>query len=176
VILKRKSGHLFNRKGGRFPCWIFQPFLLPQKQDDLCSPSLSYLLSLLLFCTSSLSFSPSGCWKRIPDSMLTTASRWHTSDMQQDAVQRGLPALNEEAAREQCLRLGVEDPSLATVKDFLRFYIATSQPRLTEKPTVESINTIAEWFFAGLTRVTGTETDAEQRSEVHNVSPCLCPA
>jgi hypothetical protein len=46
--------------------------------------------------------------------------------MQQDAVQRGLPAPSEEAAREQCLRPGVEPPDLATVKDFIRFYDSTS--------------------------------------------------
>jgi hypothetical protein len=108
--------------------------------------------------------------------LTTTIFRWHLSDMQRDAVQRGLPAPNEEAAREQCLRSGVEAPNLATVKDFIRFYIATSRPRLTEQPTVDSINTVAEWFFAGFTRVTGTETDAEERSEVYNVSFCLCPA
>lgn len=55
------------------------------------------------------------------------------------------------------------------MKDFLRSYITTSRPRLAEKPTVDSINIIAEWFFAGFTRVTGTETDAEQRSEVYNL-------
>jgi hypothetical protein len=41
---------------------------------------------------------------------------------------------------------------------------------LTEKPTVDSVNTVAEWFFAGFTRVTGTETDPEERSEVYHVS------
>jgi hypothetical protein len=101
--------------------------------------------------------------------LTTTASRWHLSDMQHE---RGLPAPNEEAAREQCLRSG---PNLATVRDFIRFYIATSRPRLAEQPTVDSINTVAEWFFAGFTRVTGTETDAEERSEVYNVSSCFCP-
>lgn len=106
--------------------------------------------------------------------MLTTASRWCLSDMKQDAVQRGLPAPHEETAREQCMRPGVEAPDLATVKDFMRFYIATSRPRLTEQPSVDSINTVAEWFFAGFTRVTGTETDAEQWSEVYNVSFCSC--
>ena len=95
--------------------------------------------------------------------------------MQQDAIQRGLPTPSEEAIREQYLRPGVKAPSLVTVKDFMRFYIATSRPRLAEQPTVDSINTVAEWFFAGFTRVTGTETDAEERSEVYNVSPCLCP-
>lgn len=90
--------------------------------------------------------------------------------MLQEADQQGLPVPDEEAARERCLRPGIAAPDLATVKDFLRFYIATSRPRLAEKPTVDSINTIAEWFFAGFTRITGTETDAEQRSEVYNVS------
>jgi hypothetical protein len=112
----------------------------------------------------------------MPDLILTTASRWHFADMQQDAVQRELPAPDEEAAREQCLRPRVEAPNLATVKDFLRFYIATSRPRLTEKPTTDSIDAVAECFFTGFTRVTGTETDAEQRSEVYNVSPFSYPA
>jgi hypothetical protein len=39
---------------------------------------------------------------------------------------------------------------------FLRFYIATSRPRLdAEKPTVDSVNTVVEWFFAGFIRATG---------------------
>ena len=69
-------------------------------------------------------------------------------------------------------------PDLATVKDFLRFYIGTSHPRLADRPTADSINTIAEWFFAGFTRVTGTDTHERERSEVYNVR-CLehkCPA
>jgi hypothetical protein len=65
-------------------------------------------------------------------------------------------------------------PDLATLKDFLRFYIATSRPRLAEKLTVDSINTFAEWFFAGSTQVTSIETDAEQRSEVYIMSPSAC--
>ena len=56
-----------------------------------------------------------------------------------------------------------------TVKDFFRFYIATSHPQLIDVPTVDSINTVAEWFFAGFTRVTGTDTNEEERSEVYNV-------
>jgi hypothetical protein len=96
--------------------------------------------------------------------------------MQEDAVQGGLPAPSEEAAREQCLRPGIEAPNLATVKDFIRFYIATSYPRLAEQPTIDSINTVAEWFFAGFTRVTGTGTDAEERSEVYDVSSLLMPS
>jgi hypothetical protein len=40
------------------------------------------------------------------------------------------------------------------VKDFLRFHIATSHGKIVEKPTVDSVNTFAEWFSAGFTRIT----------------------
>ena len=36
--------------------------------------------------------------------------------------------------------------------------------------TVDSVNTHAEWFFAGFSRVTWTPTDKDDRSEVYNVS------
>jgi len=65
----------------------------------------------------------------------------------------------------------VTAPDLATVKDFIRFYVATSKPQLDKvekRPTADSINIAAEWFFAGFTRVTGTDTDKEERSEVYN--------
>ena len=90
--------------------------------------------------------------------------------MKQEAAHKGLAPPAEAAARRQHLRAGAAAPDLATVKDFLRFYIATSQPRLAAaKPTVDCINIVAEWFFAGFTRITGTETDEDQRSEVYNV-------
>jgi hypothetical protein len=38
------------------------------------------------------------------------------------------------------------------------------------KPTVDSINTNAEWFFAGFTRITGTEINEADRTEVYKVS------
>ena len=53
----------------------------------------------------------------------------------------------------------MEAPDLATVKDFLRF-----------KTTYDSLNTFAEWFFAGFARVTDTEINKEDRSEVYDVS------
>ncbi|KAK5080233.1 hypothetical protein LTR05_008746 [Lithohypha guttulata] len=58
-------------------------------------------------------------------------------------------------------------PDLATVKDFLRFYIATSQPRLAAQTTTDSMGTVAEWFFAGFARITGTVVPAGLRSEVY---------
>ena len=87
--------------------------------------------------------------------------------MKKEAAQNGLPAPDKETAHREHLREGAAAPDLATIKDFLRFYIATSQPRLdADRPTVDSVNIVAEWFFGGFTRVTRTETDegGEERS------------
>ena len=64
----------------------------------------------------------------------------------------------------------MEAPDLATIKDFFRFHIATSCGRIVAKPTVDSINTNTEWFFAGFTRITGTVINEEDRAEVYKVS------
>ena len=67
-------------------------------------------------------------------------------------------------------------PDLTTVKDFIRFYIAISKPQLNKeekRPTADSINIAAEQFFAGFTRVIGTDTNKEERSEVYNISSGL---
>jgi hypothetical protein len=90
--------------------------------------------------------------------------------MQEDALQRDLPAPDEAYARHHCLHQGVEAPDLATIKDFFRFFIATSCGKIVTKPTVDSINTNAEWFFAGFTRITGTEINEKDRAEVYKVS------
>lgn len=64
--------------------------------------------------------------------------------MQRESAQRGLPPPDKESARQYYLRSEVEAPDLATVKDFLRFYTATSRPQLSKIPTVDSINTVAK--------------------------------
>ena len=97
-------------------------------------------------------------------------TRWTLLGMREDALQRGLPAPDEACARHHCLHQGVEAPDLATIKDFFRFHIATSCGRIVAKPTVDSINTNAEWFFAGFTRITGTVINEEDRAEVYKVS------
>jgi hypothetical protein len=81
-----------------------------------------------------------------------------------------LPPPDEAEVRERFLGEGVEAPDLATMKDLFRFYAATSQGKIVEKPTADLVNTFAEWFFAGFTRVTGTPTNDDDRSEVYNVS------
>ncbi|OAG41485.1 hypothetical protein AYO21_04187 [Fonsecaea monophora] len=95
---------------------------------------------------------------------------WRLSAMRKDHAQKALPPPDEETARRQYLGHNVTAPDLGTVKDFIRFYIDISKPQLDKekkRPTADSINIAAEWFFAGFTRVTGTETDKE-RSEVYN--------
>ncbi|KAL2440885.1 hypothetical protein ABEF95_008226 [Exophiala dermatitidis] len=104
----------------------------------------------------------------IRDSPLHRYVLWNLGQMQRDYIQRGLPPPDEATARERCLGEGVDAPDLATVKDFLRFYVATSRGKIVKQPTADSLNTFAEWFFAGFTRVTGTPTDADEKSEVYN--------
>ena len=92
--------------------------------------------------------------------------------MRKEYAQKSLSPPDVETARRQYLGQNVTAPDLATVKDFIRFYIATSKPQLDKeekRPTADSINIAAEWFFAGFTRVTGTDTDKDERSEVYNV-------
>lgn len=47
-----------------------------------------------------------------------------------------------------------------------RFHPIPRRGKIVELPTADSVNTFAEWFFAGFTRVTGTQTNAEDRSEL----------
>jgi hypothetical protein len=55
------------------------------------------------------------------------------------------------------------------IKDFFRFYVATSHPRIDNVPTVDSIYSITEFFFAGFTRVIETVLPEDIRSEVYSV-------
>jgi hypothetical protein len=106
--------------------------------------------------------------------ILTWDFSWHHEEAKEDALQKGLPIPDEAAIRERVLRKNVEAPDLATVKDFLRFHAAASEGKIKEKITSDSLNTFAEWFFAGFSRVTDTQTDADDRSEVYDVSTLRC--
>jgi hypothetical protein len=57
----------------------------------------------------------------------------------------------------------------------LRFHIAASRENIgdEERLTTGSLNTFAEWFFAGFARLTGMPTDEGERSEVYHV--CRLP-
>ena len=91
---------------------------------------------------------------------------WHYEGMKEDALQKGLPAPDEAVVRELVLAKNVEAPDLVTVKDFLRFHAAAGKGMIVEQTTCDSLNTFAEWFFAGFTRVTDAPTNEENRSEV----------
>jgi hypothetical protein len=95
--------------------------------------------------------------------------------VKEDALQKGLPVPDEAATRARVLRTNVEVPDLATLKDFFRFVAASSKGMIVERSTAKSLNTFGKWFFAGFSRVTGTPTDADDRSEVYNVSILLPP-
>jgi len=79
--------------------------------------------------------------KRSQNSVLDRYVSWTLLGMQEDALQRDLPAPDEAYARHHCLHQGVEAPDLATIKDFFRFFIATSCGKIVTKPTVDSLNT-----------------------------------
>ena len=94
---------------------------------------------------------------------------WRLAYMERDHIERGLSVPSEEEVRKQCLGRGTKLPDLRIVKDFLRFYIHTSQPKLSTDTTTDSMGTISEWFFAGFTRATGTVVPSDFRSEVYGV-------
>lgn len=66
----------------------------------------------------------------------------------------------------QRLEEGVLPLDLATIKYFLRYHVAISRGRIDdERITVDSVNTVAEWFFAGFARVTDNLINEEDRRE-----------
>jgi hypothetical protein len=90
--------------------------------------------------------------------------------MREEYADAGLPPPTEEMARAKCLTEGASAPSLEDVKDFIRLNVSLSRPRILNKLTADSMNIEAERLFAGFTRVTRTETEGSDRSEVYNVS------
>jgi hypothetical protein len=58
---------------------------------------------------------------------ITTVHTIH-SDSTTKYARTGLPPPDKDMARAKYLREGIAAPDLATVNDFLRFYIATSKP------------------------------------------------
>jgi hypothetical protein len=64
----------------------------------------------------------------------------------------------------------VEAPNLITIKDFFRFFIATSCGKIVIKPIIDSININIKWFFVGFTRITGIEINEKDKAEIYKVS------
>jgi len=108
--------------------------------------------------------------KRNHDNTLRRYVLWQLSEIEHDRTKRDLPIPSEDEVHAQYLHEGVEAPDLATLKDFFRFYIATSTPQLSDTTTVDSMNSIAEFFFAAFTCATKTHISEVVRSEIYNVS------
>ena len=64
-----------------------------------------------------------------------------------------------EISENECLQEGEPVPDLATVKDFIQYYIFSTNGMLTLRPTMSSVKNFAERLFAGITRVTKTGFD-----------------
>jgi hypothetical protein len=64
-------------------------------------------------------------------------------------------------------------PPLVEVKDFFRWVISKTTGLIDEeegRPTLDTLKSIGENFFAGFTRYTEVKVSEEDRSEVYNVS------
>ena len=109
--------------------------------------------------------------------MLILSSRWAVA-VEKKKRDVGVVPSDNDAAVDIChttgarrLGEGVPPLDLATIKDFLRFHVAISRGRIDdERITVDSVNTFAEWFFAGFARVTGNLINEEDRRAVYDVS------
>lgn len=60
-------------------------------------------------------------------------------------------------------------PDLATIKDFIRFYIFSSNGMISLRPTKSSVLNFAERFFAGFTRLTKSTFDTRDTKDVYKV-------
>lgn len=113
--------------------------------------------------------------------ILTQLSRWAVA-VEKKEQDMGEALCGDDTAVEasytmeaQSLREGLPPLDLASIKAFLRFIVPTSQGIIDngqKKVTVDSMNTFAEWFFAGFARVMGNRIDEEDRYAIYDVSAC----
>ena len=90
--------------------------------------------------------------------------------MKEDALQKGLPVPDEAAIRERVLRKDVEGPGSRYSNRFLPVSCGHKEGENRGKKISDSLNTFAERFFTSFERIAGTPTNADDRSEVYNVS------
>jgi hypothetical protein len=60
-------------------------------------------------------------------------------------------------------------PDLATIKDFIRFYIFSAHGVISLRPTKSSVLNFTERFFAGFTRLTKSTFDKNDTQDVYKV-------
>lgn len=76
--------------------------------------------------------------KQNHDGTLNRYVLWRLAYAEHDCYERGAPVPSKETVHSQYLARGAPVPELATVKDFIRFYIHTSESRLADKMTTDS--------------------------------------
>jgi hypothetical protein len=106
----------------------------------------------------------------LKQSILTWNLSWHFLATRKDALQKGLAVPDQTAVRERVLANNVKAPDLSTVKDFSRFYAVTGKSNIMKEITCDSLIKVTKCFFAGFTRVTDTQINKDDRSEVCNIN------
>ncbi|GAA3278971.1 hypothetical protein GCM10020218_029570 [Dactylosporangium vinaceum] len=99
--------------------------------------------------------SPCGVWTHLADFLSVLPSSWASEE--------------DESLREKGLQKGYPVPNLATIKDFVRFYVSSTDEILTLRPTKSSVLNFAERFFAGYTRITKSVFDKKDSDDVYTV-------
>jgi hypothetical protein len=105
--------------------------------------------------------------KQNHDGTLNQYVLWRLAYAERDCHEHGVSIPSQQSVRDQYLGPGTPLLDLAKVKDFLRFYIQSSEPRLADRPTTDSMGLISECLFAGFTCVTGTIVPEAFRSEAY---------
>ncbi len=96
--------------------------------------------------------------------------------MREDHGRKGLPLPDEDSPRSQHLGKEVLAPDLLIVKEFFRFYIATSKAQIdNDKLTADSICMVTEWFFTEFMRVSGTDIRAVKVKLRHSLASGQIP-
>jgi hypothetical protein len=100
--------------------------------------------------------------------------RWSYGEFKDLPEEKRRCPLGLESVESYVLRKRAPAPALHEIKDFFRFYVKQSKGRITEHATVKTTPVQAVFFFAGLTRVTGTATTEDGRKEIFKVRAVLC--
>lgn len=101
-------------------------------------------------------------------------SRWWKGKIEEEEKRVDLTLAS---VKDRVLCKDAPAPRMVDVKDFVRFYYLQSKGRIgnNKYASTKSIVSAMEFFFAGFTRVTGTPTVEQERSEIFWVCiPCYC--
>jgi hypothetical protein len=134
-----------NREKDQHHCETFYSDESKNLQERVLSDYIVSVPSILLYYTL----------VHLTESLFLGTRRWASQE--------------DENLREGGLREGQPVPDLATIKDFIRFYIFSSHGMISLRPTKSSVLNFAERFFAGFTRLTKSTFDTKDTRDVYKV-------